>query len=91
MVEPQRPQALWRLRVAYWISKTRRAQANARSRAPTPIRALAPAHIHRRTIYVTLTAFARQQWVRERASLLRSTYITSFLSSIRFCYQHRNM
>ena len=51
MVEPERPQAIWRLDVC-WISKATRAQAHAR----------APTHT-----YVILIAFPRQQWFRERA------------------------
>jgi hypothetical protein len=46
VVEPERPQTIWRLRVAYWISKVRRAHANARARAPTPPPPHPPTHTH---------------------------------------------
>ena len=36
VVVPDRPQTIWRMRVAYWISKATRAQAHARARVPTP-------------------------------------------------------
>ena len=49
MVEPERLQiAIW-LRVACWISKTTRAQAHARSRAPTIPHSLKHAVTHART------------------------------------------
>ena len=72
-------QTIWRLRMAYWISKTRRAQAHARARAHPPAH-----HTHTRTRthasilphtqkYVIFIAFPRQQWLCERASILRHT------------------
>jgi hypothetical protein len=73
-VEPERTQmTIWRC-VECWISKATRAQAHARIRAPTTT--------HTRTqIYIILIAFPWQQRFRERASLLRYTYISvlSFL------------
>jgi hypothetical protein len=36
VVEPDRPQMIWRMRVANWISKATRAQAPDRARVPTP-------------------------------------------------------
>ena len=35
MVQPERTQTIWRLRVAYWIGKLTRAQVHARAHAPT--------------------------------------------------------
>ena len=73
IVEPERPQtAIWR-RVACWVSKATLAQAHACSRSPTPT----PTHTHspHTQKYVRLTTFLRQQWFRQRASLLHYTYI----------------
>jgi hypothetical protein len=42
MVEPERTQTIWRLRVAYWISKPTRAKEHARIRAST----FPPTHTH---------------------------------------------
>jgi hypothetical protein len=82
MVQPERTQAIRRLRVAYWINKATRSQAHARARAPTPtdadtwIRMTSPTHTLK---YVTLIAFPQQQWFRERASKLRYAYIVCLL------------
>ena len=66
---------IWR-RVACWISKATLAQAHARSSAPTHARM----HTHAPTQkHVRLIAFPRQQWFRERASVLRYTYIACLL------------
>jgi hypothetical protein len=43
MVEPERPQIVWRMLVACWISKTELVKAHAHSRAPTPT----PTHIQK--------------------------------------------
>jgi hypothetical protein len=59
-VEPERPQAIWRVRVACWISKATRVCGHARAQT----------HAQK---CVTLTAFPLQQWCRERASMLRNT------------------
>ena len=68
MVEPERQQmTLWR-RVACWIIKATRAQTQCRARAPTPTPQ--PPHT-----YVIHIASPRQKWLRERASVLRYTYI----------------
>ena len=89
MVEPKRTQTVWRWGVAYRISKVTRAQAHARPRAP-----IHPTHAdHARTrmlsqtrapthTYVILIAFPLQQWLRERASTLRYTYIACIVTSI---------
>ena len=45
LVEPQRRQKRWRLRMAYWMSKSTRAQAYVRFCAPTPT----PPHKYTRT------------------------------------------
>ena len=67
--------AIWR-RVACWISKATRAQAQPTARAPTHARTNAHARTREHTEkYVRLTAFLRQQCFRERATTLRYTYI----------------
>jgi hypothetical protein len=35
--------------------------------------------------YVTLIAFSRQQWLRERASMLRCAYIACFVTILSVC------
>ena len=67
MVEPERRQmAIWRCG-ACWVSKVTRTQAHARVCAPT--------HARTRTQkYVVCTAFS---WLRERATMLRYTCISS--------------
>ena len=35
VVEPERPQAIWRKRVTWWITKTTRAKAHVSAHAPT--------------------------------------------------------
>ena len=63
-----------RMFVACWISKATRAQAHARASAPTRTRT------HTRTQnYVILIAVPRQLRFRERASVLRYTYIACLL------------
>ena len=46
MVEPERTPTIWRLRVAYWISKPTRSQAHARARAPKTTHPLTHTHTH---------------------------------------------
>ena len=46
MVEPGRPQTIWRMPVAWWISKATHVQAHAQARTHTP----APTHMHTRTL-----------------------------------------
>ena len=72
MVEPQRPQKIRRMHVACWISTATRAQAHARARAPTPIPCTRTQARKRKC--VILIAFPRQEWLRERASVLRYMY-----------------
>jgi hypothetical protein len=58
MVEPDRPQMTIRLtRFACWVTKP-----------PPPS---THAHTHTYSIILTLIAFPRQQWLRERLSILR--------------------
>ena len=82
MAQPERTQAIRRLRVAYWINKATRAQAHARARAATPtdadtrIRMTSATHTLK---YATLIAFPQQQWFRERDSMLRYAYIVYLL------------
>ena len=82
-MKPERTQTIWRLRVTYWKSKPTRAQEHARARASTHTDARTHTHAlthprksartHTHTEYVTLIAFPRQQWSRERASMLHYT------------------
>ena len=73
MVETERPQKTWRLRVAYWIRTDTRTQAHARARAPTPTTTPTTTHTHTNThphqhapTYVILNALRRQKWFRKR-------------------------
>ena len=85
MVESKWQQmTIWQ-RVLCWISRATREQAHTPSRTPTPTHAhthmLAVTCTRARTYthtdqYIILIAFPQQQWFRERASLLRYTYIT---------------
>ena len=68
-----------RVRVTYWIIKA--------TRAPTHT------HTHTHTDkYVKLTAVPRQQWFRERASVLRQRCIACIvvckIAFMRYCYLH---
>jgi hypothetical protein len=75
VAEPERPQKIWRLRVACWISK----QAHARAMHPrlpthphthTRTQARMPyPGAHARTEIYNAYCFPRQQWFRERASM----------------------
>jgi hypothetical protein len=56
VVEPERPQTIWRMRVACWISKATRAKVHACARVSTRMRA----HTHTHT----------KQSFRERTSVL---------------------
>jgi hypothetical protein len=49
MMEPERTQIIWRLRVAYWISKPTRSREHTCVCAPTPSLSLTHTHTHRRT------------------------------------------
>ena len=53
MMELEMPQAIWRMRVACWISKATRTKAHARARVPTPThastRTYSPTHAHTNT------------------------------------------
>jgi len=51
IVEPDRPQKIWRMRISCWIPKA--------------------TNIHSQ--YVILITFPLQQWLHERASMLRYT------------------
>ena len=60
MVERDRPQiTIWRVRIAYWVHKATDTHT----------------HTHTRALFVILIAFPLQQWLRERASMLRYTLI----------------
>jgi hypothetical protein len=62
VVEPERPQAIWRTRIACWMSKATRAHTEMGS-----------------------IAFPRQQWFRERASVIRHTYIACLVNCVTSC------
>ena len=82
MVEPETPQAIRCIRVACWVSKTTRAQAYAHAYTRASTHTLTLVHLHTRTHqYVILVAVPLQQVFRERASLLRYTYIVLFVPS----------
>ena len=82
MVQPERPQIILRLRVEHWISTVTRAQLHARAhalihtcgRAHAHARPHLRAHTHKHK-QVIIIAFPMQQSLRERASMLRYTYI----------------
>ena len=76
VVEPERTQTIWRLSVAYWISKATREQAHVRARTPKHTHARTQcshpcAWAHTQICYSYL--FPRQEWFRERVSVLRYT------------------
>ena len=76
--EGEEKQTIWRMRDVCHISKPTRAQSHARANAPTPTCTYARTRMHLPTNtqkYVLLIAFPRQQRFRERASMLRYTYI----------------
>ena len=56
-----------------------RAWENTQTHAGTRARARTPIHK-----YVTLTAFPQQKWLRERATILRYTYIASLVQIYRY-------
>ena len=67
--------AIWR-RVACSISEATHAQAHASGRSPTHTCSRERPLTHARTqIYVILTDFPRQQWLRGSVSVLRYTHI----------------
>jgi hypothetical protein len=73
---------IWRIRVAYWISKATRENTHAQAHAPGHPHACRRALTHARTHththidkYITFIAFSRQQFLREHASILCCTYI----------------
>ena len=61
-------------RVACWINKATRVCTHPRAWSHTHARTHAQTHA-RADQYVILIAFPRQQWLGERASVLRFTYI----------------
>jgi hypothetical protein len=68
VVEPEKLQTIWHMRVACWIRNATCMQAHARARAPTHTRmhmhAFTHARIHTKK-YVTLLAFAWQNLYHE--------------------------
>jgi hypothetical protein len=91
MVEPETLQKIWRLQFSCWISKDTRANAQTCTvhKHPNTLKLAhvcsypsARSHTHTHALTHTRThteiyntAFTRQQWFRERASILRYTYI----------------
>ena len=74
---------IWGKHFACWICKATRAYAEGVCHAPGHTRkhTHARTHVHtHKEKYVTLTAFLLQQWLRERASVLRYTYIACLVS-----------
>ena len=61
-VEPERPQTIWRMRFACWISKNIRAQAHAHTRLNYTER-------------ISTYFFSQQKLFRERASLFDDAHI----------------
>jgi hypothetical protein len=76
LMKPGRTQMAIQRRVACWVSKATCAQAHASARAPTPTRTHSYKDTHKRVI---LIAFPWQQWFRQRASILRYTFIDCFV------------
>jgi hypothetical protein len=80
VVKPERMQTLWRLSVAYWLSKHTRTQAHARAREPTPTHgrthsdACLQPHARVHTQEYVIFVFPRQQWIREQAHWLPCSY-----------------
>ena len=72
---------IWIIRVARWMSKATCTRACTLPRARAHARTRAHAHPHTYT-HVKFSAFPRQQWFRERASVLRYTYIVIFIRLI---------
>jgi hypothetical protein len=73
VVELERMQAMWRLSLVYWISKSTCTQAHPCTRVLTPTHP----HIHTQKC-VILIAFPQQQWFCESTSLVHYMY-TAFL------------
>ena len=86
-VESERPKmAIWR-RVACWIIQATRTSTGTRTRLCIHIHRRARTHIPRNILlYVILIAFPLQQWLRERASMLRYTYIACRISFSATCF-----
>jgi hypothetical protein len=64
---------IWRIRVACWISKATCTLAH--------VYANAAGHTHK---YVIFIAFPRQQWLRERALVLRYTNIACLVYALNY-------
>ena len=80
VVEPGRPQTIWRMCFACCMSKATHTKC-ARARASTTTRTQPLACTHTQN-YVIRIAFLRWQWFRKRASVLRYTYIASLVCRI---------
>ena len=77
MLQPEtaNDKTIWSICVAFWTRQATRAQAHAHAHVSGHTYARKRAHAH--TSYTLL--FPPQQWFRERASLLRYTYIASLV------------
>ena len=74
-----------RMRFACWVRKATRQRASVPTRTRTSMYERARTYTHTHTQkYVILIAFPRQQWFRERASLLRYTYIARLVLLMNF-------
>jgi hypothetical protein len=81
MVERKRSQTIWRLRVAYWISKTTRAQASVHPHPPPPhTHTHSLTHTHSHTEDCITYAFRRQQWYRAHVSDIACLVLASPLA-----------
>ena len=73
-IEATNDVTIWRIRVAYWISKAICTYAHAHTHTPEYPYARTHKYAHTNQ-YVILIALPQQQWFRERASVLCYTYI----------------
>ena len=81
---------IWRIRVACWISKATCTYAHAHAHALGYPHARTRKHAHTGQ-YVILIAFPQQQWFRERASVLRYTYIVCIVRTFSFANWRKSL
>ena len=88
IVEPERSQTVWRLCVAYWISKASRASTNSHRCTQTHRHTHSHALVHAflracaHTEMCNTYCFPRQQLFRERSLMLRYTYIACIVVNV---------
>ena len=90
-VQPERLQTKQRMRVAFWIRKATRAQAYALARTPTHAHASTHprARTHTHTQICNIYCFSTARTTRERASVLRSTYIDCLVFKMQSLHRSR--